>query len=252
MIKIENQKIPQPAKDLPKPVLDCYYKRMNGTVRVVTAFRDGEACNGEIREGGIQGLAARDVEAMKALVSCAAVASWKSMSDAVGDNLLPALFEALWQANLDWESIRKEGDTTRIVAAKEVSSEIQQKALEIESLLNALDDAMAPLAHIGFRHPDRWPDSPLLRNELNCLKARCASFMASREPSCFDEVNAALAGRKTGGEYARALVRLLQDAGALKVDTRGFVAKLANLAGLVHSDTDEASIRSALKAKADR
>lgn len=252
MTRIENQKIPSPARDLPKSVLDCYYKRMKGTVRVVTAYRDGEACHGEIIEEGIQGLAARDVEAMKALVSCAAVASWNSMSDTVGDNLLPALFEALWQANLDWESIRKDGDSTRIVAAKEISEEIERKAMEIERLLNTLDDAMAPLANIGFRHPDKWPDSPSLRNELNCLKARCKSFIESDEPSCFTEVNASLAGRKTGGEYARALVRLLQDAEALKVDKRGFVAKLANLAGLVHPNTDEASIRNALKAKTDR
>lgn len=249
---IGGQEIPKPAKGLPQSVLDCYYKRMNGSNRDVTAFRDGAIFTARIREGGVEELAERDVEAMKALVSDGAVASWEKMEKLIGGQLLPVLFEALWQANMDWGSLRKDNGATRMVDAKEISNEIARTAQEIEQLLDALEDVVRPVASIGYRHPDQWPDSPSIRNELAHLQERCARFHAKVGLSSFDEVNAALSGRKTGGEYARALVCLLDDAGALKTETHHFVTSLVALAGLVDPNIDESSIRNAVKKKYKR
>lgn len=188
----------------PRVVLEHYDQLMKGFQRE----RNGIV----IREGGRESFSDEDMQAMDQLLKQEMTTAWRDLEANVGCDWLPRVFDALWMSKLNWNAVRNYcGDSRRVVTERKVA-QITSAASKLENLLNELRGIAAEAGGGPSRYPDRWPDSPSLRLELEALKYRC-SMLDVKQMSPDHWVNAASSARESVRAYLHALVAKLDEIG---------------------------------------
>jgi hypothetical protein len=152
----------------------------------------------------------RDQEMIQRLL--AAPAAWCALENEVGVKWPPLVFEVLWVVNHDWNAVRNPGGKSRKASAVTKIKQITGTAKKLERLLNGLHKLVAPIGGMYARNPDAWPDSPVLRSELDALVERCQRFDPEHMANT-SHMNAALSARESGRAYLHALVAGLDEIG---------------------------------------
>jgi len=246
-----------PDIKIPAIVRARYELRTQGYAREISRIQpNGVAFTTETTEGGLVELLPKEYEAMKQLVSAVAIKAWEDMRAIVGDAPLATIFDALWIASRDWESLRKTGGKTRTTTVKKLAGEI---AKAVSTLLDQIEqlDSLLPADHIGHRNPDYGPCSEYQKDVLLAVRDQHLRLSGTiplggedgetLHPlmigiSSDDVTNFAVGQRSTGSEYARSLIYLLRQEGVLPNNQRGFLTCLLELAGLVNQNIDLNSI----------